>query len=302
MADTQQEPPQNRKRLSAVYSSMLEIYIWLIIALVVAFRPLYFGLLYGFNSRDFFLDFYTEILFAILAFLFPYLFKLIYDELPFEFLRNRNKKSRAFIKPDLPQEDDYPLNKSKEESKIEPTEKNIEELHLLDIYLRKSQNVADKIYSRGGAYLLIGCLIAFAGVLFFYFQSINLHNTIKITDKDFDYSKLLLEYLPRIGTLIFVEAIAFFFLRQYRQTMEEFRYYEAIKRQRENQYAIFKLVNEYKDKPEIFDKLISYCSFNENPNKLIQGESTAIIEAEKVITKDSEIFDKLIELVKISKK
>lgn len=303
MTENEQIQEKNIKHRSRAVNRMLELYIWIFISLIVAFRPIFVGFTYGLNSQNLLLDFYTEVLLAILTLLFPYLFKLIFDEFPFEYLRNR-KKNRNQYSSSKDLEETFEVRKETENRQevLPKQEATVEELHILESYLRKAQKVADKIYSRGGAYLLIGCLIAFVGVLFFYFQSVALHNSIKVTDKDFDYSRLLLEYLPRIGTLIFVEAIAFFFLRQYRQTMEEFRYYEAIKRQRENQYAIFKLIADFNDKPELFDKLISYCAFGENPSKLSQGETTTLIETEKIIPKDSELFDKLIELVKISKK
>lgn len=315
MTELENEPKQHSTQRTSYFNRALELYIWIFIPFIIAFRPILFSYTFSYAANDILLNHYTEIFCAVLAFLFPYLFKLIFDAYPFEYLRNRKNNLResvtetfdkigTFIKEtaDISAEVEINDNFKANEKVYRQEQYIIQETHLLELYLMKSEKVADKIYSRGGVYLLIGCLIAFGGVLFFYFQSIALHAVIKIDSKDFDYSKLFLEYLPRLGTLIFVEAVAFFFLRQYRQTMEEFRYYEAIKRQRENQFAIFKLVKDYTDKPEIYDKLINYCAFNENPNKLIQGESTAIIEADKVITKDNEIFDKLIELVKISKK
>lgn len=290
-----------------------ELYLWLLFSLLVAFRPVFFLSNAGLNSGAFRFvvqEYYLDVLVSVLIFIFPSLYNLIYGELPIERTR-RVQKQRDSISELTASDDAINGNSTKDVTKYKSIKietipilerETIVEPHLLEIYLAKSQKVSDKIYNRAGAYLLIGCLIAFAGVLFFYFQSIAIHATINITDKNFDYSKLLLEYLPRIGTLIFVESIAFFFLRQYRISMEDFRYYDAIKRQRENQYVIFKYYERFKDKTELFDKLISYCAFNDNPNKLSQGESPSILEAEKVISKDAELFDKLIELVKITKK
>ncbi|AWH84753.1 hypothetical protein HYN59_06285 [Flavobacterium album] len=295
-------------------NKILEIYVWILLSFLVAGRPLFYGFNYGFQEKNFFLEFYTEILSSILVLLFPFLFKLIYDEFPFEYIRNKKKQSLKIIKNqetskdskndeelDQGAYDDIALDNNDQIIIDSVAYPEIEDLHILNTYLINAQRVSDKIYNRTNAYLLIGCLIAFAGVLFFYFQAATIHTTIKPDDDNF-YSKLFVEYLPRIGTLIFVETIAFFFLRQYRLTMEEFRYYEAIKRQRENQYAVFKLINDYKDKPELFEKLISYCEFTSNPNKFMQGETNSIIEVEKIIPKDTEIFDKFLELFKLYKK
>ena len=51
---------------------------------------------------------------------------------------------------------------------------------------------------------------------------------------------------PRFGILFFIELIAFFFLRQYKAAMEEFRYYEAIKRQREETLALVAMLKRRK--------------------------------------------------------
>lgn len=309
------EIPTKFQVLKRNQNTLLELCVWFLLSVVVAGKPIFYGFTFGFRAKDFFLEFYSVILISILVFLFPILFKLIYGKLPLEYIRDRGRRekvSKDEKKPDSIDNIEYneeyahasydnialPID---DDSFVIDTVAYPEDLHILQVYLSSAQKVSDKIYGRTNAYLLIGCLIAFAGVLFFYFQSATLHGSIKTEDKDF-YSKLLIEYLPRIGTLIFVETIAFFFLRQYRQTMEEFRYYEAIKRQRENQYAVFKLVNDYKDKPELFEKLISYCEFSANPNKLMQGETNSIIEAEKIIPKDTEVFDKFIELFKLYKK
>jgi hypothetical protein len=52
----------------------------------------------------------------------------------------------------------------------------------------------------------------------------------------------LLHTLPRFGILFFIETIAFFFLRQYRTAMDEYRYFEAIKRKREENFVLLCLL------------------------------------------------------------
>ncbi|PIF60056.1 hypothetical protein [Flavobacterium sp. 2] len=286
---------------------LMEIYIWLFISLLVGGRPFYWGVIRGkAYYEDFFMNFYIEILFAILVFLFPFLFNLIYTEFPFEFLRNKRRGNHVFIElKDDEKSSKIDFTVENEKSTIstgEGSQKLKKEEILLENYLFRSKEIADKLYSRAGAYLLIGCLIAFVGVLFFYFQTTNLHNSLTPILKDLTTGRILFEYLPRIGTLVFVEAIAFFFLKQYRTTMEEFRYYEAIKRQRENQLTILGFFKDYEDSPDRFEKLINSLDFSDNPNKLSKGDSNTIIETSKVDTKDFEVIDKFVELLKLYKK
>lgn len=297
-----------RKRRRAI-NRMIEHYIWILISFLVGLRAILLSLRIR-SLYHWFFESYTEILATILVFIFPFLFKLIYDKLPFEYIRE-NKKIKNFHRLDFIT--DNIVNTTNEIDAKGEASHRIENLvkeddtkiniHVLESYMKKSEKITSNVYSRSNAYLLIGCLIAFAGVLFFYFQSITLFKDVdKMIDKNLSSWRLFSAYIPRIGTLFFVEAIAFFFLRLHRLSMEEFRYYEAIKRQRENQYAIFKLAEEFKTNADYFDKLVIHCAFNANPNKISQGETNSIIEMEKAIGKDSEIFDKLIELVKLSKK
>jgi hypothetical protein len=293
MAEDQKQPERKERKQSFSTSGLIEIYIWLFIAFVAGFRPLFYGATYGLEEINFFLDFYGETLLSILILLFPHLFKLIYNELPFEYLRNRRRIAIGLNTQESLDELNNHQNKEQEFTKSKLELKDVEP-NQFEINLKKSQRVADKIYARGGAYLLIGCLIAFAGVLFFYFQTV----ALPISNGTMSYSRLLLEYLPRLGTLIFVEAIAFFFLRQYRRTMDEFRYYDSIKRQRENQLAVFKLVVTYSENPVIFEKIIGFSSFNEEPNRLIPANPIK----EKEVTSEETLIDKILELIKLSKK
>jgi hypothetical protein len=123
--------------------------------------------------------------------------------------------------------------------------------------------IADRIYSRSGVYLLIGVLIAFSGLTFFYLQTLPLA-------PGKDLYAVLVALLPRFGVLFFIELIAFFFLRQYRAAMDEFRYFEAIKRSREDNVAIVALAKS-ESAIDIL-KVIEICSFNVVIGKLGQGE------------------------------
>lgn len=312
---------------------IIEIYVWIAFAILVAGRPIYMYIYRGGPSYMMYLEYYVDILLGIIVVIFPFLFKLIFSEFPFQYIRNARIRRFLLSRPDvggfvtrpwikLPatgSESAYtpssPVTASQRQERADAREEK-----LIAGYLEASKEIAQNLYTRSGAYLLIGCLIAFAGVLFFYFQTANLHvldtenskevlNTSAGSNKpvqdvlnSIQITRIVFEYLPRVGTLIFVEAIAFFFLRQYRLMMEEYRYYEAIKRQRENQLAALYLFNGYKESPKLLENIIGFMKFGENPNRLSKEDTTNIIETEKLNSKDFDMAGKLLEFLKAYRK
>jgi hypothetical protein len=84
--------------------------------------------------------------------------------------------------------------------------------------------------------------------------------------------------------------------------MEEFRYYEAIKRQRQNQTLIIELSNKFGETDVDFGLIIDKCAFGENPNKLRDKETISVIEASKSINQEADLMDKAVEIIKAIKK
>lgn len=129
--------------------------------------------------------------------------------------------------------------------------KNIDDLKAskiekqLNENITESKNNADRLLSRSNTCLVVGCIISILGVFVFYLLNLGTeYNSLEI-------SQQLFTLLPRFGILFFIEYVAFFFLKQYRILMEEYRYYEAIKRDRQNLLSIYYLVDKYKDEKEI---------------------------------------------------
>jgi hypothetical protein len=326
---------QNRqRRIDTLYRRFNEMILWFLFAGVIGFRALsalgmpndsvirYSNEVNFFRIRAWVLNYYFDLILSILVLIFPILFNLVFGVFPIESIRAKvsdRKMNKSLLQTNGfdAGKDNFDTEKRElgnlrdkilgeiEELKIlrDPPLKSLQkEIDVLAGYLVKSDKISNSIFSRANSYLFIGSFIALIGVLFFYFQSVDIAAELSKAKTAMNNSLLLLEILPRVGVLIFVESIAFFFLRLYRRNMEEFRYYDALTRQRENQYAIFKLAEEHKGNIDLFEKLINLCAFNANPNKIAQGETNSIIEIEKAIGKDSEIFDKLIELVKLTKK
>jgi hypothetical protein len=112
---------------------------------------------------------------------------------------------------------------------LQPVVDNVNGLdprELLAFYAERTSGVTRQIYSRAGVYLMVGVMIAFSGLAFFYLRSQSL-------PQEHDYVDRALTLAPGFGVLFFIEFVAFFFLRQYRLAMEEFRYFDAVRRRRE---------------------------------------------------------------------
>lgn len=227
---------------------------------------------------------YTIGIFSIiLAFLI--IFYLVYSRLPFQHIRENRKKrleEEAWDTVDTEGEED-----EEKEAIIQLSD---------NLWLAKGNS--EKIYGRSNTFLFVGAFTAIAGVIFFYVQFQGFAD--KTTNATLSLPYIFELNLQRFGSLIFIEGIAFFFLRQYSNAMEDFRYYEAIKRQRENQYTIGLL---YKDETVDFVKqFVESCEFSSNPNKLSKDETTQLLEAKKVIGADPDVLQKFLDLVKLTRK
>ncbi|MCF8582568.1 hypothetical protein L2X67_22620, partial [Enterobacter ludwigii] len=162
------------------------------------------------------------------------------------------------------------------------------EMYLLDL-ISSSNKLAGDIFRRGGVYLFFGVIFSLGGMLFFYSQSHAVDITLPITLQ-------LLALVPKVGILIFIELISFFFLKQYRVSMDEFRHFEAIKRSREETLAIVKLVSSGDEKVD-FMTLLDKLHFSSGVGKLDAGQSTELLEARKMDKDELEFLTKIVEAV-----
>lgn len=126
------------------------------------------------------------------------------------------------------------------------------------------------------ALLFTGTVIAAIGLAFFLLTLPSLSSTpVQVPSPDSpmlapidtapDFWKGLLSITPRLFMLLFIQLLAGFFLKQYRASMEEFRYYEAILRARENQFLSFlirKNLGDSKPMNEIMKSLLTHKDFS----------------------------------------
>lgn len=164
-----------------------------------------------------------------------------------------------------------------------------EPTRLLACLATQSAITARGIYSRAGVYLLIGGGIAFSGLAFFYLETGPLKATSQIGAD-------VMIYAPRFGILFFIELIAFFFLRQYRAAMDEYRYYESLQRHREELLALSLLV-ENQGKSLVALALIKQGAYYSGREVLGKGESTRILEARKLEKDELDLLNKIVETV-----
>ena len=296
-----ENPPPNTfvSRLhSKVSLSSLEVFVWIVISLFISWR-FWISLLLrsseDWSALDALYYFASYLLAGGATFLFPIIFMLIFGNYPFARLRQITAKRReykeitrkleleaAYRKKDILLQDD--VHKVYKSSESTSQEKSPEETlkSLVDL----SRKLSEGIYSRAGVYLLIGVMIAFIGVGFFYIQ------TTKLSEVK-EFTILLMNLAPRFGVLFFIEVLAFFFLRQYRIAMEEFRYYEAIKRFREDTLTLIHFARNPIDGLTSQD-FITKCSFYSEAGKLSSGETTEMLEVNKLNKDELEIIEKLI--------
>ena len=177
--------------------------------------------------------------------------------------------------------------------------KNIDDLKAskiekqLNENITESKNNADRLLSRSNTCLVVGCIISILGVFVFYLLNLGTeYNSLEI-------SQQLFTLLPRFGILFFIEYVAFFFLKQYRILMEEYRYYEAIKRDRQNLLSIYYLVDKYKDEKEILKLMNNYIDKHSAEIPKYSGDSR--VKMEKSLNEDMDLISKIIKMIQVIK-
>ena len=83
--------------------------------------------------------------------------------------------------------------------------------------------------------------------------------------------------------------------------MDEFRYFEAVQRHREETYALIRLIKEESGKLNLNDLLKSNY-FYSTAAKLGPGETTELLESRKLTKDEMDIFMKIVDAVSVAKK
>lgn len=299
MSDSVEEQPSIREALRRreASSRIMEIYLWILAAMIVA-GGIWIDII---GRRAYLFEVlsirYFEMLLALLTLFFPFVFRLIFGVLPLEALRRKRAQQPADSdRPTVTTQNNIRSIEVQVFSES-PTPEQLSEYtaaKLFAYFSSTSRKLADSIYSRAGVYLLVGVLVAFSGLIFFYGQTAQL-------PKEVDGYSMLLILAPKFGILFFIEFVALFFLRQYRAAMDEFRYYEAIKRNREESLALLQVA---KESGKVLDplELIKHDSFFSKAGTLSKGETTEIIESRKLEKSEMDLLEKVIDVISKSKR
>ena len=265
-----------------------ELFAWCLIPAIVFVRLAFFMAVDGYDVRWFVLkDYYWDVVIAMLILVFPIFFRQIFGVLPLKFimLKSGEKGSVVNIGGDyiVTAQNTATLNGSDSAESQSPG------MALLLRHAVGSRALAQGIYGRAGVYLLVGVLVAFSGLIFFYTQTSGVSSSVTV-----DSFVFLLA--PKFGILFFIEYVAFFFLRQYRSAMEEFRYYESIARRREEVNALLKLSAESASSVK-FMEFVKNDSFFSKGAVLEKGQTTETLEARKLEKGEIELLEKVVDTI-----
>ncbi|PTP22036.1 hypothetical protein CWO07_23360 [Vibrio splendidus] len=278
--------------LSRPSRRLAEVYLWMIFAALVGGRMILQVLL---NPKSgFYLEeiqfYYYDILVMSLVLLFPLLFSQIFGKLPFEYLRYRRASNLI-----QQEESNVSINASAEEQEVINQQISLGDtaLEQMQKLAKSSKEISEGLYTRAGVYLFIGVIIAFSGLAFFYIETAKSVGTNAPTETAISSSNSLLLMAPKFGILFFIEMVAFFFLRQYREAMDEYRYYESIKRKREENLVLMQL-NSENDVPMSISDLLEKTAFYSDQKNLKAGETTEIIESRKLSSNEIALMEKML--------
>lgn len=159
---------------------------------------------------------------------------------------------------------------------------------LLKQYAAASSIVAQQMYTRAGAYLMSGAIIAFLGLGVFIF----IRNGS--TPAGIDVWERLINLVPSFGVLFFIEFVALFFLRQYRSAMDDFRYYDSVRRHRQDSLVALSMFAENETIVPT-SEVIRAISIYSTAGKLMKDETTEILETRKLQRDEIVLIEKLFE-------
>lgn len=154
---------------------------------------------------------------------------------------------------------------------------------------RESRVLAAGLYNRSGVYLLVGVFLAVTGIATFYVLRPVVETAVAPIE-------IVIALLPGSSMLLLSELIAFFFLRQSRAVMDEFRYFDRLARNREEVLAALRIARDSNIRLTIKD-LISAGFYFTKGDHLLAGESTELIETRKLEKTEIDLLNKVVELI-----
>lgn len=155
--------------------------------------------------------------------------------------------------------------------------KEVSSMSPVELFARDVESAgrrADALFARSTLLLSGGIIMAFIGVAIFY-----------VTLPETKGEETLATYWPKVvrptGVLVFVEAIAWFLLRQYRSLVEDYKWFYRLYLKRSNFLAASRVLGVEKVRPE--DLFIAVSLVQEDySGRLRAGETTEALESLKL--------------------
>ncbi|MBW2963102.1 hypothetical protein [Mesonia aestuariivivens] len=180
---------------------------------------------------------------------------------------------------------------------VEQAQHDLEYANLFDDLNKlegKFRTQIERLVSNSNLNLIIGIITTLIAVVILGF-SIFQDRSFKTNTDFFSF------FLPRISTVIFVELFSFFFLRLYKNNLEEIKYFQNEITNLNFKITSLKTALKMEDKDSL-SKIIINFSLAERNNILKKGETTERIESNRMesghISNLSKSFSELIEKLK----
>ncbi len=176
----------------------------------------------------------------------------------------------------------------------------------LTIYVDRALERSEELFLRSTLLLVGGVVMAFVGVAIFFVVLSSALRGLGTPEVDssrifgLSESQIFLAF-KSTAMLVFIEAIAWFLLRQYRALIEDYKSFYRYYMRRSNYLVTLKLLSEWKE-PGLRISLANTILTEDLSGKLSPGESTELIEGQKlidanfvelIVTKGTEIVEKV---------
>ena len=273
-----------------------ELTVWCIMSAICLGGVFISARFSGYTIAGILAERYLEVILSFILVTFPILFEMVFDVLPITALNEKLKREKGNVS--YPQSIEYEVNTTnrvpvESDGGSQANDENVSSVRSrqgandrLIQYSSESRLISKNILRRAGIYLLVGVMIAATGLLFFYLRGI-------VGGVPRDVTAAVFVLAPHFGILFFIEILAFFFLRQHRAAMDEFRYYEAVARAREEMFVKFLLLED-NCAVNLVDA-IKNGEFSSQTSDLAPGYSTELLEARKLEGSDLAGLAKILE-------
>lgn len=142
---------------------------------------------------------------------------------------------------------------------------------------------------RGSLNLSIGIATALIGVAFLVY-------IVLTSPEQTDIASFVVHFAPRASVVILIEVFAYFFLRLYKSSLDEIKYFQNELTNLESKYLAVLLLDEDKDS-HVFSSTISSLISTERNFVLEKGQTTILLERDKIASNTENRVFSLLEKV-----